>query len=168
MFSSLQDFITEPKYTDVTLVCDDQFSIQAHKAVLSASSPVFRNILTSHPQDNTVIYLEDVNQFQLQQILQFLCLGEVKIEKDQIGAFMDIVKNWEINTLNFSFEGSARYSNTNEDIRKTFTPGINPLEQINESPSSEMNCALHEQGHVCRECNSVYANKGSLFIHTQN
>ena len=87
--------------------------------MLSACSPVFRNILTSHSHDNTVIYQEGVNQFQLQHILQFLCLGEVKIEKDQIREFMNIVKNWEIDTLSFSFEGSASYVNTSdEDTRK--------------------------------------------------
>ena len=163
MLSSLQEIITDPKYIDVTLVCDHQFSIQAQKAVLSVCRPVFRNILTSHPHDNPVIYLEGVNQFQLQHILKFLCLGEVEIEKERIREFMDIVKSCEIDNLNFSCEASASNSKTsNEDIRETFN------QEIYESPSSETSHTLLEQGHVCRECNSVYANKGSLFIHTQN
>ena len=42
-----KDLYEEEKYSDVTLVCDDQTQFKAHKIVLSACSPVFK-ILNPH------------------------------------------------------------------------------------------------------------------------
>ena len=36
-----KDIYEQDKHSDVTLVCDDQTQLKAHKIVLSASSPVF-------------------------------------------------------------------------------------------------------------------------------
>ena len=47
-------------FTDVTLVCDDQAMIQAHRVVLSASSAVFLNMLRQNLHAHPVIYLHGV------------------------------------------------------------------------------------------------------------
>ena len=57
----MQDMMTSENFTDVTIVTDDKKTIKAHRNILSACSPVFKNILQmeinkSHP----VIYLRGI------------------------------------------------------------------------------------------------------------
>ena len=42
---SLRDMVTTSEFADVTLVTDDKQEIRAHRNILSAASPVFKNIL---------------------------------------------------------------------------------------------------------------------------
>ena len=47
--ASLKELFTENIFADVTLVSDDQIQIPAHKFILSAFSPVLKNILLNIP-----------------------------------------------------------------------------------------------------------------------
>ena len=73
--SSLSDLFTEISYSDVTLVSDDKIPFLAHKYVLSASSPVLKNILLDNPHSHPLICLRGVNHQELESILQFIYLG---------------------------------------------------------------------------------------------
>ena len=55
--SRLSDVIKEQSFCDVTLVSDDQRPFQAHKYVLSAFSPVLKDILLNNPHPHPLIYL---------------------------------------------------------------------------------------------------------------
>ena len=52
----LHGMMASQDFTDVTLVCNDQKKIKAHKVVLSACSPVFRNILSENNHPHPMIY----------------------------------------------------------------------------------------------------------------
>ena len=67
--SSLSDVLTENSFTDVTLVSDDKVQFQAHKCVLSACSPVLKNLLLNNPHSHPLIYLRGVKQKELNSIL---------------------------------------------------------------------------------------------------
>ena len=49
-----RDLYLEGKYSDVTLVSDDQTQFKAHKIVLSASSPVIKKFLMNFPSNNVI------------------------------------------------------------------------------------------------------------------
>ena len=62
--------------SDVTLVCNDNFNIKAHKFVLIGSSPVFQTMLLKSSQsENTIVYLRGVDRSELEWLLQFMYLG---------------------------------------------------------------------------------------------
>ena len=42
---------------DITLTCDDDKQLRAHKVILSACSPFFRNILRKNPHEHPLLYL---------------------------------------------------------------------------------------------------------------
>ena len=46
----MQEMMTSENFADVTLVCDDKKTVRAHRNILSACSPVFKNILQMHTQ----------------------------------------------------------------------------------------------------------------------
>ena len=56
----LEDVLTSKDFTDVTIISEDQEQFRAHKMVLSASSPVFRNIINCLPAKDPVIFLKGV------------------------------------------------------------------------------------------------------------
>ena len=49
-------------FTDVTLVCDDQIELDAHKIILSSCSEIFRNLLMISNDPNPTILLPGVTQ----------------------------------------------------------------------------------------------------------
>ena len=60
-------------FHDVTLVCDDN----KIKAVLSASSPVFRKLLKNNHDQHPLIYLRSTKYRDLANIKVFIYEGEV-------------------------------------------------------------------------------------------
>ena len=64
-------------FTDVTLVSADSNQTEAHRGILAASSPFFRNILLKNPHPKPLLYLSNVDQARLTSILQFIYLGQV-------------------------------------------------------------------------------------------
>ena len=64
-------------FTDVTLVSKDDQQMEAHRGILAASSPFFKNILLKNPHQKPLLYLGNVDQARLTSILQFIYLGQV-------------------------------------------------------------------------------------------
>jgi len=95
--TTLKELFTENTFADVTLVSDDQIQIPAHKFVLSACSPVLKNLLLNNPHSQPLLYLRGVEQQELQSILQFMYLGEARIYQERINDFLDIAMDVQIN-----------------------------------------------------------------------
>ena len=74
-FRELRD---DKDFFDVTLACDDE-QIQAHKVILSACSPFFRNILRRNPHQHPLLYLSGVKYQELLAVLNFMYMGEVNV-----------------------------------------------------------------------------------------
>jgi hypothetical protein len=111
--SSLNELFARNYLTDVTLVSDELVPFKAHKFVLSAASPVMKDILLSNPHSHPLIYLRGVKQHELQEILNFIYLGEANIQHDQIYTLLDIAKGFELNMLS-QYLTEAIYKMTNE------------------------------------------------------
>ena len=74
-----RELYSEAKFQDVTLICDDHTQLKAHKAVLSAFSPVFRSILGSHQQIHPIIFLRGIQYLEMELILKFMYFGETTV-----------------------------------------------------------------------------------------
>ena len=92
----LHDMLESKDLTDVILVCDDKRHVRAHKFVLSACSPVFRNIVKFLPYHNSVIYLTGIKFEHLQTILEFIYYGAASLNQESKEEFIKITKNLEI------------------------------------------------------------------------
>ena len=93
----MREMMTSDDFTDVTLVTDDKKTIKAHRNILSACSPVFKNILqmeinNSHP----VIYLRGIQYSEIESLLQFIYLGEEKFNEERMNEFLSVSKSLEI------------------------------------------------------------------------
>ena len=54
--------------TDVTLVCDDNKKLNAHKIILCASSYVFKTIISELHENCSVIYLRGIKHQEMEAI----------------------------------------------------------------------------------------------------
>ena len=61
---SVNELFTDKIFTDVTLVSDDETQIHAHKFVLSACSPMLKNLLVKNVHPQPLIYMRGVGQEQ--------------------------------------------------------------------------------------------------------
>jgi len=83
-------------YSDVTLACEADRQIKAHKMILSACSPFFQKILKLNPHPNTLIYLKGVKYESLQLILRFMYLGETKVAEAELQSFLDAAEELKV------------------------------------------------------------------------
>ena len=94
----MKELMTCGDFADITLVCDDKQQIRAHKNILAACSPVFKDILQI--ENSSVIYLKGVYWPEMESILEFIYLGEAVICKERMNYFLDVAKTLEIKELN--------------------------------------------------------------------
>ena len=92
-------------FSDVTLVCEDKFSIKANMFVLSASSPFFEDILCMIQHPNPVIYLRGVEKNILNTLVTFIYSGEVTINHQDLQRFLSLGEDLEVKGLLESLHG---------------------------------------------------------------
>ena len=86
-------FRNETYLHDVTLVSEDFKHIPAHKLVLSACSEYFRNIFKqTNKQSQTLLCLDGVNTEDLQNVLDYVYEGEVKIHQENLDRFLSVAQ----------------------------------------------------------------------------
>ena len=112
-------------FSDVTLATVDGHQAQAHKLILGAWSPLFKNLLLRSSQKDLVILLKDIKHRFLELVLRFLYLGEVQVEEEDLKEFLSTATDLQISGL--EKENLKTYS---ELIIPKVEP---PEEQISES-----------------------------------
>eukprot|EP00092_Neocalanus_flemingeri_P019432 GFUD01021050.1.p1 GENE.GFUD01021050.1~~GFUD01021050.1.p1 ORF type:complete len:351 (-),score=69.41 GFUD01021050.1:374-1426(-) len=113
-FRELRD---DKDFFDVTLACDDE-QIQAHKVILSACSPFFRNILRRNPHQNPLLYLKGVKYTDLQSVLNFMYHGEVNVAQEELNSFLAVAEDLRV-------KGLTQNQSGNQNSRKESLPQIN-------------------------------------------
>ena len=85
-------------FFDVTLACDDN-QLSAHKVILSACSPFFRNILRRNPHQHPLLYLRGVRHSDLQSVLNFMYHGEVNVAQEELNSFLAVAEDLKVKGL---------------------------------------------------------------------
>ena len=101
-FSLLLDDL---EFTDITLSTKNR-SYQAHKVVLSVSSPYFKTILKSNPCKHPVLIFNDIPDETLQWIIEFMYNGAVNIPTSKIDEFLAAAQTFKIQGLSTENEKS--------------------------------------------------------------
>jgi len=95
---AFKDIRDAKDFFDVTLACDDD-QLQAHKVILSACSPFFRNILKRNPHQHPLLYLKGVKYSDLQSVLNFMYHGEVNVAQDELNSFLAVAEELRVKGL---------------------------------------------------------------------
>ena len=117
-------FRNESYLHDVTLVSDDFKQIPAHKLVLSANSEYFKNILQQTKQTQPLLCLDGVNSGDLENVLDYVYNGEVKIAQDDLDRFLNVAQRLKLEgLLNNGTEDDNFEDPTKQEYETTRTSG---------------------------------------------
>ena len=87
-------------FSDVTLTCDGDQQVQAHKVILSASSSFFTKLLKKNKHPHPLLYLRGLTNSQLNNVLDFIYHGEVNIYEENLEEFLKLAEELQIKGLN--------------------------------------------------------------------
>ena len=96
--STLKDFKDEEDFFDVTLACEDE-QVQAHKLIISACSPFFRQVLKRHRHSAPLLYLKGVRIKDMVALLTFMYHGEVNVAQEDISQFLATAEELQVKGL---------------------------------------------------------------------
>ena len=95
----LHDMMSSNELTDVTLVSEDKKKFKAHKVVLSATSSVFKSIISDTFLTSPIIYLRGIQSFEIESMLQFIYLGEATFYQERMNEFINVARSLEIKEI---------------------------------------------------------------------
>ena len=96
---SLSELRNDVESADVTLISDDKVKFSAHKILLSSCSNMFKFILKGNLHASPLLYLSGISSVNLEFILDYIYLGEIKLFQNQLESFLTSAKKLEINGL---------------------------------------------------------------------
>ena len=99
LLQKITGLFKENVLTDVTLVCEDHTKVEAHKVILGAVSPTFREMLSSNYHSHPLIFLKGVRGHELLPLLDFIYYGKTSIQQESLEEFMKIGKTFEVSGL---------------------------------------------------------------------
>ena len=95
-FATLRD---DKRFTDVTLVSEDGEPVEAHKVILSVSSPFFMNILKLNKHSNPLIYLKGFKAKELHSLIDFIYNGVADVYQDDLDLFLEKAEELQLKGL---------------------------------------------------------------------
>jgi len=119
-FRELRD---DKDFFDVTLACDDE-QISAHKVILSACSPFFRNILRRNPHQHPLLYLKGVKYTDLQSVLNFMYNGEVNVAQEELNSFLAVAEELRVKGLTQNQGGSQSRAKSPPVVKSHHRPPV--------------------------------------------
>ena len=92
-FGSLRE---DTEFSDVTLASEDGQQLEAHKVVLTVSSPFFKRLLQRSKHYHPIIYMRGIKLGDLEAIMDFLYNGEANIYQEDLEGFLKIAEELQL------------------------------------------------------------------------
>ena len=86
----MKEMMIDKDFSDVTLVTEDKKQIKANINILSACSPIFKDILKKEKVSSTVMYLRGIQYSEMDSIMQFIYLGEATFYEERMDEFISV------------------------------------------------------------------------------
>ena len=104
--TSYKEIRKESDFSDMTLACEGDTQIEAHKIILSACSPFFRNLLKKTQHSHPMIYMRGLRAKDLEAILDFIYHGEANIYQQDLDGFLGLAEELQLKGLAGSQENT--------------------------------------------------------------
>ena len=152
-----KQMLLNEEFADVTLVCDDDKQLKAHRVVLSSSSSVLKNIFDKNNHQHPLLYLSGISSQVLKGILEFIYTGEVQVEQEELEKFMKISTKLKVYGLmsdnGFKQELTDDFEATPDEIIENLNEKV---KEIYDQSDEKVNCAM---------CNQQFENADELKTH---
>jgi len=137
---TVKDLRNENDFLDVSIACEDEV-IDAHKVILSAASPFFKNILKKNKHAHPFIYLNGVKFKDMKNLIDFMYNGEATVSHEDLDKFMAVANDLKVKGLTRSdfSESSTKYLNPapTETVTAVDAQNINRKPLANKSKAPE-------------------------------
>lgn len=107
IIGAFRDLRTDRDFFDVSIVCKDD-TFQAHRVILAACSPVFREMIRHCSHHHPVLYLRGVRKLDLVALLDFMYHGETSLAEEELERFMETAEDLKIRGLTLNEEQQRR------------------------------------------------------------
>ena len=163
-------------FSDVTLVTEDKKQIKANVNILSACSPVFKDIFKKEKNSSTIMYLRGIQFSEIESIMQFIYLGEATFNEERMDEFLAVAKSLEIKNLC----NAEPESNDEQDDEPTPSDPVTSTEKMEEemvlpdhlakqAPQERRREVVSVNGkYECVPCKKTFAGSGSLYNHNKS
>ena len=94
--STYQDLRKESDFSDVTLVCEDEYQVEAHRIILTTCSSFFKTILKINKPSHPMVYMRGLKKKDLVAILDYIYHGEANIDKEDLDGFLAMANELQI------------------------------------------------------------------------
>ena len=182
--ATIKNLWLKEAFTDVTLVSEDKKQIQAHKLVVSAFSPILKDLLIDNPHPNPLLYMRGIKHDVLLSVVQFMYFGQSTIPQENINELLDILKDLQVHEFNIQknyFKGDESNVLSDDYEAKTKKESLKHESNVqiddyeakttNKSLKYEDDSLIMKEGekHIfnCQECDSVFTSKKGLIYHTR-
>ena len=127
-FAGAEQLYQGEEFTDVVISAGNQ-TFKAHKLVLSICSPYFQNLFRKLGPEKHVIFLKDISAKHLELLLQYMYVGEIKVQEDELVTVLNVAQSLEIRGLTDNSESKQTPSSSN-----TRSLAVHPAPMKRKSP----------------------------------
>ena len=106
IITSFQSLRRESDFSDITLVCEGEQEIEAHRIILSACSPFFSAVLKRNTHSHPMIYMRGLKAKDLLAVVDFIYHGEANIYQDDLDGFLALAEELQLKGLTGAQENS--------------------------------------------------------------
>ena len=185
----LRNLYATSKYSDITIVCDDNKVLKSHKFILCEYSQVFKSILSGADMNNPIIIIKDASYNHLNSLFEFLYTGETAVSQSDIKDINKLANEFQVNdwltvfkaseTIDKKVTGETTKSNINSLKKMTKemqTNGVNHFKlkeekgtSSGEQENTEVTLALDntekDKSYKCKRCFGLFEDDKKLMSH---
>ena len=97
--SSFNGLRKDADFSDVTLVCEEDKQVEAHRIILTACSPFFSSVLKRNKHPHPMIYMRGLKANDLVAIVDFIYYGEANIYQEDLDGFLALAEELQLKGL---------------------------------------------------------------------
>ena len=144
--------------SDVTLVCNDDKQIKAHKVILSSFSSLFKRMFVNNPHPQPIIFLKGVAFSDLDALLDFIYHGEASVAQENFSSFLETAADLEIEEL-------SSFSNETENSKVRLGFIQNKTESFKSQDDEDNKLLDNHLSHEISYEKDTNINKFQKFVH---
>jgi hypothetical protein len=96
---SFSELRRDTDFSDVTLVCEEDQHIEAHRIILTACSPFFSTVLKRNKHSHPMIYMRGLKAKDLKAVVDFIYFGEANIYQEDLDGFLALAEELQLKGL---------------------------------------------------------------------
>ena len=172
----MKELMMNEDFSDITFVTEDKKQIKANINILSACSPIFKDILKKEKNSRQIMYLRGIQFSEIESILQFVYLGEATFYEERMDEFLAVAKSLEIKVLcnadpesNLDLDDKSLPINPNtadEKVKEQTVMSNHMTGQVPEGRQREV--VSVNRKYKCDKCDYIAGYKHTLTEHIQS